>query len=100
MSEWKFAKPALDDETECGRVVALVDDDGAVQFSSWLERVIEKAGAKKDVWGADSAIDLLFNLGISVYVMEEGEKGELRSLFIGATTEDPKVIEDRASVLL
>ena len=100
MHAWNLDKPSLNDQTECGRVIALIDDEGVEQFAPWLDAILKQAGARRNLESADSVIDLLFDLGLKVYVLEQGKDGELGSLFIGATDEDPAAVKARAETLL
>ena len=100
MNTWNLDKPSLNDQTECGLVIALIDDEGVEQFAPWLDAILKQAGARRNLESADSVIDLLFDLGLKVYVLEQGRVGETGSLFIGATDEDPAAVKARAETLL
>ena len=82
MNDWPFDTPSLDEKTEYGTVVALIDDSGWGSYSDWLKPVIDEAWRRADDWEA-----LLFNfladLDIELFAQDTLYGGMHGTQFIG-----------------
>lgn len=51
MQDWTLATPKLNQETEYGTVVALIDESGWGSYSDWLDPVVSQACRRGDLYG-------------------------------------------------
>ena len=89
MQDWTLAAPKLNEETEYGTVVALIDESGWGSYSDWLDPVVSEACRRGDLYGA-SLFEFLGQLDIELFAEDEWYGGLPGTTYIGIAFSDRK----------